>query len=114
MSYLAHYASWRLKIPQQEIEGLRGDKTLAGRSITGTLATRSKGSTRTLDPARLILLDDAEMEEGGVGDSINTDGEDCTIWLEVDEVSQENGVESEGTEDEGKFATWDDRIRKMD
>ena len=61
-------------------ESLRGDTTLAGRSITGTLATRSKGSTRKLDPAQLTLSDDAddEMEEGGVVDSINTDGEDCT------------------------------------
>ena len=51
--------------------------TLPGRSMTGTLASRSKGPTRTLDTARRILLDDAEdeVEECGVGDSINTDGE---------------------------------------
>ena len=61
-------------------ESLRGDTTLAGRSITGTLATRSKGSTGKLDPARLILSDDAddEKEEGGGVHSINKDGEDCT------------------------------------
>ena len=42
--------------------------------------TRSKGSTRNFGPAQLILLDDIddELNEFGVGDSINTDGEDFT------------------------------------
>ena len=59
-------------------EVLRGD-TLEGRSKTGTLATRRKGSTRLSDLARLILVDgaDDELEEGGVGDSVENGKEDC-------------------------------------
>ena len=70
MSYLAYYAYLRLKIPEQN------DTTLVRRGITGPLATRSKGSTRKFGLPRLILLDDAddEVEEGGVGDSINVGG----------------------------------------
>ena len=61
-------------------KGLRGDSDLEGRSKTGTLATRRKGSTRPSDLARLILVDgaDDELEEGGVGDSIENGKEDCT------------------------------------
>ena len=72
MSYLAYYAYLRVKIAQQK------DTTLVGRGITGPLATRSKGSTRKFGLPRQILLDDAddEVEEGGVGHSINIEGED--------------------------------------
>ena len=51
-------------------ESLRGDTALNGRSLTGSLAARSKGSTRKFGPAPLILLDDAddEIKEGGVAD----------------------------------------------
>ena len=72
--------------------------------------TRSKGSTRNFGPAQLILLDDIddELNEFGVGDSINTDGEDFTTWLQVGEVSNEDAVESESAEDEGTLAAWDD------
>ena len=47
-------------------EGLRGAIAFAGL----LLLRRSKESTRTIDPARLILVDSAddELEEGGVGD----------------------------------------------
>ena len=49
----------------QPLEGL--DPPLK-RSIAGTLAARSKGSPLTIDPVRLILLDDTdyELEEGGL------------------------------------------------
>ena len=80
--------------------------TLKGRSLTGSLATRSKGLTRNLGPARLILLDDAddEIKEFRVGDSINTDGKDFTTLLQVGEVSNEERIESERAEDEGTVA----------
>ena len=54
--------------------------TLKGRSLTGLLATRSNWLTRNFGPARLTLLDDSddEIKEFGVGDSIDTDGEDFT------------------------------------
>ena len=82
--------------------------TLNGRSLTGSLATRSKELTRNFGPARLILLDDAddEIKEFGVGDSINTDGEDFATLLQVGEVyvSNEDRVESERAEDEGTVA----------
>ena len=47
-------------------EGLRGDIAFADLLPL----KRSKESTRTIDPARLILVDSAddEVEEGGVGD----------------------------------------------
>ena len=59
-------------------EVLRGD-TLEGRSKTETLATQRKGSTWLSDLARLILVDgaDDELEEGGVGDSVENGKEDC-------------------------------------
>ena len=58
---------------------LRGDTALEGRGKTGTLATRHKGSTRLSDLAQLILVDgaDDELEEGGVGDSVENGKEDC-------------------------------------
>ena len=57
-------------------EVLRGDIALDGRSKTGTLATRRKGSTRLSDLARLILVDgaDDELEEG---DSVENVGRKC-------------------------------------
>ena len=62
-------------------EVLRGDTALEGRSKTATLATRRKGSTRVSDLARLILVDgaDDELEEVGVGDSVENGKEDCRI-----------------------------------
>ena len=60
-------------------EVLRGDIALEGRSKTGTLATRRKGSTRLSDLARLILVDgaDDELDAGGIGDSVENGKEDC-------------------------------------
>ena len=60
-------------------EGLRGDTASEGRSKTGTLATRRKGSTRLSDLARLILVDGAadKLDEGGVAVSVENEKEDC-------------------------------------
>ena len=48
--------------------GLEGLDPPLKRSITGALAARIKGSPLTVDPVRLILLDDTdyELEKGGL------------------------------------------------